>query len=89
MIDNNIINDINNLSVYDSFLKTNSKLQGYSNVLVSVSGGSDSDIIVDLISKCQNKNSKYNYVFFDTGLEYIATKEHLKFLEEKYKIKIL
>lgn len=31
---------------------------------------------------------KIEYVWFDTGLEYQATKEHLKFLEEKYGIKI-
>jgi hypothetical protein len=27
-------------------------------------------------------------VFFDTGIEYQATKEHLKWLEQKYGIKI-
>jgi 3'-phosphoadenosine 5'-phosphosulfate sulfotransferase (PAPS reductase)/FAD synthetase len=31
---------------------------------------------------------KIKYVFFDTGLEYEATKEHLKYLEEKYNINI-
>ena len=87
---NNIIDtdDINNLTVYESILKTNSKLQGYDNVLVSISGGSDSDIILDLVTKLDTEH-KYHYVFFDTGLEYKATKEHLKYLENKYNINIV
>ena len=40
-----------------------------------------------MITKCDN-NKIVNYVFFDTGLEYQATKEHISFLENKYNIKI-
>lgn len=32
--------------------------------------------------------SKFHFVFFDTGIEYKATKEHLDYLETKYNIKI-
>lgn len=76
-----------NIIIADSFVITNSKLKQYKNIVVSISGGYDSDILLDIISKFStNKNIKY--VFFDTGLEYQATKEHLKYLEEKYGIKI-
>lgn len=55
--------------------------------MISISGGADSDIMLDIISKFgTDKNIKY--VFFDTGLEYVATKEHLQYLEEKYGIHI-
>lgn len=79
----------NDGDVYRSFLVTNAKLETYNNVVVSISGGSDSDILVDLFERI-NKDigSDITYVFFDTGLEYDATKEHIKYLEHKYGIKI-
>lgn len=44
--------------------------------------------MLDLLLKtCDNKN-KLHFVFFDTGIEYAATKEHLEYLENKYNIKI-
>lgn len=55
--------------------------------LVSVSGGSDSDIMIDLIEKSE-KRCEVRYVFFDTGIEYQATKVHLDDLCEKYGIEI-
>lgn len=60
----------------------------YKNILCSISGGSDSDIMLDICWRCDQEN-KITYVYFDTGLEYQATKDHLNFLEEKYNIKIL
>lgn len=59
----------------------------YDKIVCTVSGGSDSDIVVDICTKC-DKDSKIDYVWFNTGLEYQATKEHLKELEIKYGIKI-
>lgn len=62
-------------------------------IFVGISGGSDSDIVLDLLEKVLKEN-KYNYdceihyVFFDTGIEYEATKRHINELEEKYGIKI-
>ena len=58
---------------------------GYKNILCSISGGSDSDIVLDIISRI-DVDKKVKYIWFDTGLEYQATKDHLKYLEEKYDI---
>ena len=77
-----------NLEIFDSFIKANAVLGRYApeKVMVSISGGSDSDLLLDLIS--QVSSDGVHYVFFDTGLEYQATKDHLKFLEQKYGIEI-
>lgn len=76
-----------NAIIADSFVITNAKLRNYDNIAVSISGGADSDIMMDIVTKfCKGKNIKY--IFFDTGLEYSATKEHLQYLEEKYGIQI-
>ena len=71
----------------DSIIITYSKLQRYKKILCSVSGGSDSDILLDLCQKYDNAD-KITYVFFDTGLEFTATKEHLEYLEHRYGIEI-
>lgn len=60
----------------------------YNKIMVSVSGGADSDIVIDMIEKCGYEKGLVNYVFFDTGLEYLATKTHLTELERKYNINI-
>lgn len=73
--------------IADAFVITNNKLGSYKKVAVSISGGSDSDIMLDLVSKFDSEK-KVKYVFFDTGLEYAATKEHLQDLEKKYGITI-
>lgn len=82
-----ILKSANDLTIFDSFVITNNKLNNpnYEKVMVSVSGGSDSDILLDLCAKL-DESKKCTYVFFDTGLEYQATKEHLKYLEDKYGI---
>ena len=59
----------------------------YKSILVTISGGSDSDIVLDICYRCDIKN-KCQYVYFDTGIEYKATKDHIKYLEEKYGIRI-
>ena len=51
----------------------------YPKIMVSVSGGADSDIVL---------LSEVHYAFFDTGLEFAATKRHLEYLEQKYGITI-
>lgn len=60
--------------------------------VVSISGGADSDVMLDMImALAPDKNYPFNeihYVWFDTGIEYAATKRHLKDLEEKYGITI-
>ena len=36
--------------------------------------------MLDIVWRC-DKDNKVDYVWFDTGLEYQATKDHLKYLE--------
>ena len=75
--------------IVDSFVKANSVINSplYETILCSISGGSDSDVMLDLISRV-DLNKKVDYVWFNTGLEYQATKDHLDYLEQKYNIKI-
>lgn len=77
-----------NDAIFKAFQKCKGILERHSNILVSISGGSDSDIMLDMIVKCKADNNNIHYVFFDTGLEFDATKRHLDYLEEKYGIKI-
>ena len=86
---NNLLSNIKNPTIGKAILTTYHKLNNcnYKKVLCSVSGGSDSDIIIDLVSQCDN-NKIVQYFYFDTGLEYQATKEHINYLQEKYNIVI-
>ena len=86
---NIMLEQLKNPVVGKALLTTYHKLNhgNYKKVLCSISGGSDSDIIIDMVSLCDNNNI-VDYVFFDTGLEYEATKEHIKYLEKKYNISI-
>lgn len=59
----------------------------YEKIVCTISGGSDSDVMLDICWRVDKEN-KIEYVWFDTGLEYQATKDHLKYLEEKYGIEI-
>lgn len=60
--------------------------------VVSISGGADSDVMLDMVMALEPKKNypqnEMHYVWFDTGIEYTATKQHLKDLEEKYGITI-
>lgn len=77
------------LLIIDSLTKAYHTINSpsYKKIMCSVSGGADSDIVIDICIKC-DKEKKIEYVWFDTGLEYKATKKHLKYLEEKYGIEI-
>ena len=57
-------------------------------LVCAISGGSDSDVMLDIVWRC-DKDNKVDYVWFDTGLEYQATKDHLKYLEDRYNITII
>ena len=81
------IDDKEKKLIETAFINTNEKIQKFNYILCSISGGADSDIMLDICSKCSN-NDKIKYVFCNTGLEYEATKRHLKWLEEKYNISI-
>ena len=76
------------LVLYDSLTKTRSVLEQYQNVLVSVSGGTDSDDMVNVVEHLKTERQRITYVWFDTGIEMAATKRHLAYLQEKYKIEI-
>lgn len=88
----NVVN-IPNIKTYSASIKCERHLFLHKRIMVSLSGGSDSDIMLDLIQrvlaeKRYNYDSEIHYVFFDTGIEYEATKRHLDYLEQKYGITI-
>lgn len=79
--------------VYDALFHTGAKLIDYfgshERILISVSGGSDSDCIVHLVcTYFPEFLEKCKFVFVNTGLEYDATKRHLCELEKRYGIEI-
>ncbi len=78
-----------NQTVADNFTIAWSKINSplYKKILCTISGGSDSDVMLDILTKC-DKDKKIEYVFCNTGLEYQATKDHLDELEKRYDVKI-
>ena len=76
-----------NLNIQDALGKCLQQVRNHKKIKVSISGGADSDIMLDLFVRCGGKD-KTTFVFHNTGLEYEATKRQLRFLEEKYGVKI-
>lgn len=74
--------------IQDAAYKADRHIDCATKIACSISGGADSDIMLDLIHKLDDEK-KTTYIWFDTGLEYDATKRHLKYLEEKYNIEIV
>lgn len=76
-------------TIGDNLVRAWSKINSnkYEKEVCTISGGSDSDVMLDIVWRC-DKDKKVEYVWFDTGLEYQATKDQLKFLEDKYGITI-
>lgn len=74
--------------IRNTMKKADLLLNSYKNPVCSISGGSDSDVMLDLLERVRN-GRKITYVFFDTGIEYQATKNHLNDLEAKYGIEIV
>ena len=67
------------------------RLKQHPNAICSYSGGADSDIMIDLIEtarKIAPSLPEVKYVFFNTGLEMKATKDHVKETAEKYGVEI-
>lgn len=68
------------------------KYNNLSKIVVSVSGGSDSDIVLNLLYNVCNINnfnmSDMKFLMSDTGCEFRATRDHVKFLEHLYNIDI-
>ena len=72
------------------------RLTEHPHAICSYSGGSDSDIMIDLIERTRQEYAgfgrelpKVKYVFFDTGLEMRATREHVQATAEKYGVEIV
>lgn len=65
-------------------------LMRHPKAVCSYSGGSDSDILIDLIERTRKLFDlpPVEYVFFNTGLEMQATKDHVKATAEKYGVEI-
>lgn len=68
------------------------RLTEHPKAICSYSGGSDSDILIDLIERTRAtfdyQLPPVKYVFFNTGLEMQATKDHVKATSEKYGVTI-
>lgn len=67
------------------------RLREHPNAICSYSGGSDSDIMIHLIESTRKifNLPPVKYVFFNTGLEMKATKDHVKATAKKYGVEIL
>lgn len=76
-------------NICDNLIKCWAKINSplYDKIICTVSGGADSDVMLDIVWKC-DLDDKVTYVWFDTGLEYQATKVHLEYLEKRYGIQI-
>lgn len=66
------------------------RLYQYPKAICSYSGGADSDILIDLIERTRDvfHLASVKYVFFNTGLEMQATKDHVRATAEKYGVEI-
>ncbi len=66
------------------------RLKQHPKAICSYSGGSDSDILIDVIERTRKMFSlpPVKYVFFNTGLEMRATRDHVKATAEKYGVTI-
>lgn len=66
-------------------------LRAHPKAICSYSGGADSDIMIDLVERTRALFDlpPVQYVFFDTGLEMKATREHVKATAEKYGVEIM
>ena len=66
------------------------RLKQHPNAICSYSGGSDSDILIDIIEMARKLFGlpPVKYCFFNTGLEMKATKDHVKEVAQKYGVEI-
>lgn len=74
-----------------SLEKAVSVFSGHKRIAFSISGGSDSDTILnlwELLNPYLWGTPEVYFVFFDTGLEFEAAKRHLDYLEWRYGITI-
>lgn len=66
------------------------RLTEHPKAICSYSGGADSDILIDVIERTREafQLPPVKYVFFNTGLEMQAIKDHVKATAEKYGVEI-
>ena len=67
------------------------RLREHPKAICSYSGGSDSDILIDLIERTREALPflpPVKYIFFNTGLEMRATKKHVEETAKKYSVEI-
>lgn len=66
------------------------RLVEHPNAICNYSGGSDSDIMIDLVERTRAGFDlpPIKYVFFNTGLEMKATKDHVKAQAQKYGVEM-
>lgn len=67
------------------------RLRQHPKAVCSYSGGSDSDLLIDLIENARKmlpSLAPVKYVFFNTGLEMKATRDHVKATAAKYGVEI-
>lgn len=76
-----------NHEIYNAFAKAQQHIARCDKAQCAISGGADSDIMLDIVSKADEAN-KITYVFFNTGIEYEATKKHLDYLRQKCGVEI-
>lgn len=73
-----------NVAIFDAFCKCDAVFKDdYKKIACSVSGGADSDLMVDMLYQ-MDLLDKVELHWFNTGFEYQATKDHLDYLEQKY-----
>lgn len=73
--------------IQNILLKLWHEVKYHDNILCSISGGYDSDIMLDMIERFGG-HGKTTYIFQNTGLEYEATKRHIEELKARYGIEI-
>ena len=78
--------------ISDAYTKMKVEYLEAEDVLISVSGGSDSDIVVDMSARIADAvpglRDKMKYIFINTGIEFEANRNQIKYLSDKYGIEI-
>ena len=78
-----------NLAIADAAMKCEAVFSGHDKAFVGISGGADSDIVIDICERVRKEQPiELKYSFYNTGIEYDATKRHLDYLEQRYDVKI-
>lgn len=86
-VENLIAGAPDNFVIQDALVKCIEVVGEHKKIACSISGGADSDVMLDMMIRCGAKD-KTDFYFYNTGLEYQATHDHLDFLEKKYGIQI-